>query len=152
MSPPAVPRADWLQVIGKAPLVSIDLIVRDPENRVLLGWRCNEPAKDCWFTLGVAVRKGESLDAAFARLTTTEFGVAATRQQARFVGVYEHVFETNFMLAPGFGTHYVVLAHELRLTHAEVRADAQHAELRWFSVAELMADARVHPLVKQYPL
>jgi len=152
MSIPAIPRTEWLQVVEKAPLVSIDLIVRDPENRVLLGWRCNEPAKDSWFTLGVAIRKGETLDAAFARLTISEFGVAATRQEARFVGLYEHVFKTNFMLAPGIGTHYVVLAYELRLPHGRVTADAQHAELRWFTVAELMADARVHPLVKQYPL
>lgn len=152
MSSQQLPREDWLAVVRAAPLVSIDLIVRDPADRVLLGWRNNEPARDCWFTLGVAVRKGESLDAAFSRLTLTEFGVAAQRHEARFVGVYEHVFETNFMLAPGIGTHYVVLAHELRLPHATVQGDEQHAALRWFTVPELMADASVHALVKQYPL
>ena len=131
MSAQQLPRDAWLAVVRDAPLVSIDLIVRDPTGRVLLGWRNNEPAQDCWFTLGAAVRKCESLDAAFARLTLTEFGVTAQRHEARFVGVYEHVFETNFMHADGIGTHYVVLAHELRLPHASVQGDAQHAALRW---------------------
>lgn len=145
-----VSREDWLEVVRNSPLVSIDLIIRDPAGRVLLGWRRNEPAKGSWFTVGCAVQKDESLDDAFSRLVRNECGIEAHRSEARFVGLYEHRYPTNFMQAPGFGTHYIALAHELQLPHAEVRSDDQHDSLRWFAVAELMAHPEVHALVKDY--
>lgn len=141
---------DWLEVIRHAPLVSIDLIVRDPAGRVLLGWRRNEPARNSWFTVGCAVQKDESLDEAFARLVRGECGIEAHRRNARFIGLYEHRYTTNFRNVPGFGTQYIVLAHELQLPHSEVRGDDQHDRLRWFDEAELMAHPEVHPLVKDY--
>ena len=142
----------WLNVVTHAPLVSIDLILRDPENRVLLGWRLNEPAKNCWFTPGGAVRKDEHLDAAFSRIAATECGITIAREASTFLGVYEHHYGTNFAQLPGVSTHYVVLAYELRMGNSDTRSDAQHETLRWFSVNELLADPAVHPLVKQYPL
>jgi colanic acid biosynthesis protein WcaH len=36
---------DFLEVIERTPLVSIDLVVRDEAGRVLLGRRTREPAK-----------------------------------------------------------------------------------------------------------
>ena len=40
---------DFAHIVRYAPLVSIDLIVRDLEENVLLGLRANEPAKNTYF-------------------------------------------------------------------------------------------------------
>ena len=72
---PLLPRADWLQVVRHAPLVSIDLILRDAQGRVLLGLRENEPARGLWFVPGGVIRKDETLDAAFSRIARNELGV-----------------------------------------------------------------------------
>jgi colanic acid biosynthesis protein WcaH len=40
--------------------VSIDLIVRDADGRVLLGLRNNRPARDWWFVPGGIVRPAAS--------------------------------------------------------------------------------------------
>ncbi|MDP3858519.1 MAG: GDP-mannose mannosyl hydrolase [Stagnimonas sp.] len=145
-----LPRAEWLQVVRNAPLVSIDLILIDPQGRVLLGLRENEPARDCWFVPGGVIRKGESLDAAFSRIAETELGLPLRRQDAELLGVYEHFYQQNFAGAAGFGTHYVVLAHRLALAGALQPADAQHRALRWFRVDELLAEPAVHANVKAY--
>lgn len=145
-----LPAADWLQVVRHAPLVSIDLILLDSEGRVLLGLRENEPARGTWFVPGGAVRKGETLDAAFARIALTELGLPLERGAASLQGAYEHFYETNFAGAAGVGTHYVVLAHRLSLQGDLRPADAQHRELRWFGVAELRARDDVHANVKAY--
>lgn len=50
-------------VVRDAPLVAIDLLVRDPYRAVLAGRRRNPPAKDFWFAPGGRIRKGETLDA-----------------------------------------------------------------------------------------
>lgn len=145
-----LPAADWLQVVRNAPLVSIDLILEDAEGRVLLGLRENEPARNRWFVPGGAVRKGETLDDAFARIARTELGLALERQQARLHGAYEHFYDRNFAGVPGIGTHYVVLAHRLPLTAAVASADGQHRALRWARPVELLADPAVHDYVKDY--
>ena len=145
-----LPRAEWLQVVRSAPLVSIDLILLDPQDRVLLGLRENEPARGCWFVPGGVVRKGESLDAAFSRIAESELGRPLQRKDAALLGVYEHFYDQNFAGAAGFGTHYVVLAHRLALAGEQRPADAQHSALRWFGVAELLAEPSVHANVKAY--
>ena len=106
---------DFLQVVRLSPMLSIDIVVRNPLGEVLLGLRANEPAKGTWFVPGGRVLKNESLDAAFERITRVELGVALDRADARLLGPYEHLYETNFANAPGIGTHYVALAHEIKV-------------------------------------
>lgn len=51
----------WAEVVERTPLVSIDLVVTNARQEVLLGWRNNKPAQHCWFVPGGVVRKGETL-------------------------------------------------------------------------------------------
>lgn len=140
-----------LEVIRLTPLVSIDLIVRDPQGRVLAGLRTNRPAQDCWFVPGGRICKDERLADAFRRITRSELGTAIEISQAHFRGVYEHLYDDNFAGVPGLGTHYVVLAYELHLDTPlpELPAD-QHEAFRWFRVAELLAAPDVHTNTKAY--
>ncbi len=47
----------FLKVIDAAPLVTIDLIIRNPKSDVLLGKRLNRPAQGFWFVPGGRIRK-----------------------------------------------------------------------------------------------
>ncbi|HMJ64972.1 MAG TPA: GDP-mannose mannosyl hydrolase [Candidatus Binatia bacterium] len=144
-------REEFLEVVERAPLVSIDLIVRRENGEVLLGRRTNEPARDCWFVPGGRIHKNERIADAFSRITRDELGRAFVLGDAKFVGVFEHFYPTNFGEKAGFGTHYVVLAYELtaKKLPAKLPAD-QHGEFRWFMVDEIRSAELVHKHTKAY--
>lgn len=142
---------DFDDVVRLTPLVAIDVVVRSPDGRVLLGRRRNEPAKGIFFTTGGRVTKNEGLGAAFKRISLTELGVAKPIEHGRFMGVFEHFYATNNHQVPGFGTHYVVLAYEVIATEQDLRLpDDQHGEFAWMPVAELLRNPEVHENVKAY--
>jgi colanic acid biosynthesis protein WcaH len=150
--PPALLRhADLRKVVRLAPLIAIDLIVRNPRGQVLLGLRNNAPAKGFYFVPGGMILKNERLRQAFTRLAKNEINRKAELDDARFLGIYEHFYADNRFGEPGYGSHYVVLGYELRLDDASgLKTDAQHSELRWWSKAELLASDAVHENAKAY--
>jgi colanic acid biosynthesis protein WcaH len=138
-------------VIRLAPLVSIDLIIRDGANRVLLGLRNNEPAKGHFFVPGGIILKDETLAEAFSRIMQKEISQPALLDQARLLGVFDHFYPTNRADDPGYGTRYVVLAHEIRLQDiSRIAPDAQHSEIGWWTEADLLISDRVHANTKAY--
>ncbi len=102
-------------VIQSTPLISIDLVVRNEKNEVLLGKRLNAPAKDYWFVPGGRIQKDESLDDAFKRLINEELGLNLNikRLETNFLGVYEHFYDDN-VFDELTSTHYIVLGYEIR--------------------------------------
>ncbi|WP_345194847.1 GDP-mannose mannosyl hydrolase [Kistimonas scapharcae] len=137
-------------VVASTPLVSLDLIVRNTERKVLLGLRTNRPAKGFWFVPGGRIRKDESFAAAFGRLTEGELGVRLALTDARFLGPYQHFYSDNFS-GETFSTHYVVLGYEVELTlDSTSLPQEQHHDYRWFSVVELLASDQVHQHTKDY--
>jgi colanic acid biosynthesis protein WcaH len=143
--------ADFHTVVRLAPLVSIDVIIRNPHGEVLLGLRNNEPAKGFYFVPGGIVLKHERLGDAFARILKRETNYDARLEDARLVGAYEHLYDANSFGDANFGTHYVVLAHELKLADASaLKSDAQHSELGWWRERDLLATDRVHDNTKAY--
>lgn len=143
---------EFLDVVRLTPLISIDLIVVDASGRVLLGHRRNRPARGTWCVPGGRIRKGERLDDAFARVVETELGVAGVqRSAARFGGVFEHLYDDNFVAENGIGTHYVVLAYTLELdSNAPVGRFDQHSRYAWLTPEELLARDDVHENTKMY--
>ncbi len=59
---------EFMNLIKNAPLVSIDLIVKNKKDEVLLGLRKNAPAKGTWFVPGGRIGKNETLQEAFKRI------------------------------------------------------------------------------------
>jgi uncharacterized protein YaiE (UPF0345 family)/ADP-ribose pyrophosphatase YjhB (NUDIX family) len=141
----------FLEAVRSMPLVSFDLLVRDAAGRLLLGRRKNEPARGFWFVPGGIIRKGETLEEAFARITLDELGQPLRLTEARRQGVYEHFYEENAAGVAGVATHYIVLAYELiwqsGLTGLPLD---QHDEYGWFSEAEIRDHPRVHTNTKAY--
>jgi colanic acid biosynthesis protein WcaH len=144
-------RDEFLEVVRRTPLVSIDLIVWNPKGQVLLGWRKNEPAKDCWFVPGGRVCKEERMADAFQRVCLAEMGVSWNITEARFRGVFEHLYTTNFAKEAGVGTHYIVLGYELTLaTVPEILPVAQHDQYRRFDVEDVLSLSEIHEYTKAY--
>lgn len=148
----------WAEVVERAPLVSIDLVVTNARNEVLLGWRNKKPAQHCWFVPGGVVRKGETMQQAFERVVSDELGVSTQlRRKALFDGVYEHHYTDNFAGLADVGTHYVVLAHRLSAEKhlpgigvLDNLPEAQHQRYVWMKVDALLNDPHVHRNTKAY--
>jgi colanic acid biosynthesis protein WcaH len=143
-------REEFGLVVRHAPLVSIDLIVRDRQGRFHIGLRNNKPAQGTWFVLGGVIRKDERIAAAFKRITRAELGVERPITAGRFLNVFEHFYPDNALGEPGYGTHYVVLAYAIDISEELRLPDEQHARYRWATDAEVLADPAVHENTKAY--
>src|SRR5664279_2413119 len=143
--------SDLDTVIRLAPLVAIDLIIRDSEDRILLGLRNNEPAKGYFFVPGGIVLKDEPLADAFARIMKRETDHCVMFAEAKLIGAFDHFYETNLAGEPGYGTRYISLAHEVRLRDTSgIAPDPQHSEYGWWTVPDLLRSDRVHDHTKLY--
>jgi len=144
----------FLEVIDRTPLVSIDLVVVDQEKRMLTGWRVNQPARGFWFVPGGRILKGETLDVAFGRIAATELGDGLWRRsESRLLGVFDHLYDTNFAGVPDVATHYVVLAHRIDVDVRPTPPDLQHSKYAWLSAADAGTDAfrsSLHPNTAAY--
>jgi len=148
-------REQFLEVIDRTPLVSVDLVIRDSQKRTLLGRRVNEPEKGKWFVPGGRIMKGESLNDAFERITKAEIGIKHSRIEARLIGAYSHLYDTNVFLEDGISTHYVVLAYELHLADNLIddlneMETSQHSKYNWFAREEVESTPEVHEYVLEY--
>jgi len=140
---------EFIRVVKNTPLVALDLVIRSKDNELLLGMRVNEPAAGSWFVPGGRIRKDESIEEAFLRITKEELGKSYPIDNARLLGAFTHQYQTNFARMPGISTHYVVLAYEL-LADVDQRQlpVEQHSEYRW--VGENSDLTRVHLNTQAY--
>lgn len=136
-------------VLNSTPLVSIDLLIINNENKVLVGLRANRPALGFWFVPGGRIRKGESISRAFLRLTHSELGQSFTLEQARLLGAFDHLYSDSVYGAEPT-THYVALGYRFQVTELHNLPLQQHTCYRWLSIADLLADPSVHQNTKAY--
>ena len=142
----------FVTVVKNTPLVSIDLLIVNREEKFLLGWRVNPPLKNCWFVPGGRIAKGEKVSHAFKRICLAELGKKMDISLAKFQGVYEHIYpDENFTGSSDFGTHYVVLGFRIDIDHdfADLPMK-QHQHYRWATIAEMLEDEKIHQNVKNY--
>lgn len=139
----------FIQVVQAAPLVSIDLIIRNESGQVLLGHRLNRPAQGYWFVPGGRIRKNERIQDALARIAQAELGISP--RAGKLLGAFDHLYEDNAFGLAGFGTHYVVLGYEFEIgSDVSLRKDEQHAGLRWWDTDSLLKSDDVHDNTKLY--
>lgn len=137
-------------ILDSTPLISIDLIVKNSDGRVLLGKRLNQPAKGYWFVPGGRVLKNERLDAAFLRLSEAELGVKVDINSASYLGLYEHFYDDS-ALSHAISTHYVVNAFVIELSEPLSNLPIeQHSDYRWLSENELLNTNDVHDHTQWY--
>ena len=140
-----------LEIIEATPLVSVDLIIRNPFQKVLLGKRTNRPAKGYWFVPGGRILKNETIYQALKRISEVEVGLNLSTKAPRLLGAYDHIYEDNFLNINGINTHYVVLAFAITLQkEIEVKPDDQHSDLKWWEIDRLLEEPTVHQNTKAY--
>ncbi len=140
-----------LQIVHSAPLVSIDLIIKDSRGQVLLGRRVNRPARGYWFVPGGRITKNEKIADAIKRISRTELGIEISLPDTQLLGVFEHMYDENYLGEEGINTHYVVLAFASELDSGlEILPDDQHAEMKWWPIDQLLSNPDVHPYTKHY--
>ena len=141
----------FLEIIEATPLVSIDLIIRNPSEKVLLGKRINRPAKGYWFVPGGRMIKNETIVHALKRISKIEMGQDLSTEAHSLLGAYDHIYEDNFLNVDGINTHYVVLAFSILLQQEiDLNPDEQHSDLQWWEIDKLLKDPTVHHNTKAY--
>ena len=140
-----------LEIIKATPLVSIDLVIKNPSKKVLLGKRTNRPAMGYWFVPGGRIIKNETINQALKRISKVEVGLDLSTETLSLLGAYDHIYEDNFLNVTGINTHYVALAFAVNLKQAiEVKPDEQHIALKWWGIDKLLEDPAVHLNTKAY--
>lgn len=139
-------------IVKDTPLISIDLIIENPEGEILLGWRNNSPAKGFWFVPGGRIQKDEDFKEAFKRIAKAETGLEFILEESFFLGVYQHIYpHDNFAGDISFGTHYVVIAFRIKLNEKITGLPKeQHSDYWWAAIDNLLADPKVHVNTKNY--
>ena len=92
--------ADFHTVVRLAPLVSVDLIIRNPQGEILLGLRANEPAKGFYFVPGGIVLKHERLRDAFTRILKRETNCDGSLEDARHLGALSISMRPTVLATP----------------------------------------------------
>lgn len=131
----------FLKVVSATPLVAVDLVVVRGGAEVLLGLRNNRPAQGFWFVPGGRILKNEPIQTALARVASNELGLqlGALPHPPQLFFAFEHFYPDCFAgsaEAVGVSTHYVV---QVPADFEVPGLDAQHAELRWWPLAEAQA-------------
>lgn len=141
---------DFKPVVQNVPLFSIDLVVVNHRNEILVGERINAPAKGCWFVPGGRVYKNESLEEAFKRISKAELELEIERDQARLLGLFDHFYDESFFSAD-VSTHYINATHVVRLsTELLALPKEQHSCYRWIAIDKIELDETVHEFSKVF--
>ncbi|HEY8608910.1 MAG TPA: NUDIX domain-containing protein [Noviherbaspirillum sp.] len=161
-NPVFLSEADFRQAVAALPLISIDLCITDPAQRLLVGLRTNAPAKDWWFTPGGRIRKNEALEQAMLRVACGELGLAEAafaqlRGKMQLMGAWDH-FYPDSAFSPDISTHYVNMPYWLPLSWSELDqlalpagdGDAQHAQWQWMPLEEAVEHPRLHQFARPY--
>lgn len=144
-----LPSDRFRDVVDAAPLVSIDLVVARC-GMVLLGKRLNRPAQGFWFVPGGRIRKGETLQNAFQRLTLNELGVELEYASVRSLGIFEHFYDDS-VFGESPSTHYVAIGCLVQLEQPlDGLPKEQHDSYRWWKMEEALASPEIHPNTKDY--
>lgn len=136
-------------IIKNTPLISIDLVVKNSEYKILLGKRVNKPAVGSWFVPGGRIYKDETIEKAFQRITKDEIGKEFSVEEAKFKGLYQHFYDDN-VFNDNFSTHYIVLGFELVINEELSLGTIQHEKYKWFDEKELLESEDVYSYVKDY--
>jgi len=147
-----LPLSEFKELVKNGPLVSIDLIIYNEIGEVLLGMRKNRPAQNYWFVPGGRIFKNETIKIGFKRIFDQELPISLDYSDARFLGVYQHIYLDNFSGDDSFGTHYIVLAHEIIFNQQTPLnpGDNQHKNYQWMSISDILTTKKVHPFTKNY--
>jgi len=153
-------RKDYLEAVKLTQIVSVDLIIKDKNGKILLGKRKNQPAKDTYFVPGGRVFKGETLTEGFKRLLKVETGITdLTKVRWSFNCVTDHLYHNNFAEAvdekgEDIPMHFVCTAINVFIdSSSELNEEifkVQHQDSIWLMPSEIVGNDLVHKYTQRY--
>ena len=94
--------------------------------------------------------KDETIRNAFERITEAELGEKILIEHSQKLGVFEHLYDTNFTESNDFGTHYIVLAYQVsHVSSLESLPKEQHKDYKWIS-KDMTKGLKIHQNTKVY--
>jgi|TARA_R110001583_G_scaffold179067_1_gene335563 colanic acid biosynthesis protein WcaH len=144
-------KEDFRCLVQHGVLFSIDLVVRDNQNRILVGERINRPAQGYWFVPGGRVYKNESLTNAFERICLSELGQAFRYQETMPLGLYDHFYDDS-VFGDEITTHYINAPYLIELSETDTLnlPSEQHRHYRWVKIEDLACDDSIHRYSKVF--
>lgn len=127
-----IPKRLYDQIVSVMPVASVEAIIRDREDRILVLKRNNAPAKGEWWFPGGRVHKGETLSEALIREVKEETGLNI--EVANLVGVYTRLFPER---------HDISIVFLCSLNDGNIRLNHEHSNAKFLSIKRALKE--LHP-------
>ena len=127
-----IPKRLYDQIVSVMPVASVEAIIRDREDRILVLKRNNAPAKGEWWFPGGRVHKGETLSEALIREVKEETGLNI--EVANLVGVYTRLFPER---------HDISIVFLCSLNDGNIRLNHEHSNAKFLSIKKAIKE--LHP-------
>ena len=128
-----IPTELFQQIIENMPVFCIDIVLVH-DNKVLLTYRTDEPAKNQWWIQGGRVYKNERINEAIQRLAKRETGMEV--EVIKQIGTYEVFFDKG-SLELKTGIHDVAVCFLVKpKEELNVNLDNTHKQYKWIERVE----------------
>lgn len=128
--------------LSKMPLLCVDAIVLNEENKILLLLRKDEPKKNQWWIPGGRVYKKERLSTAIKRKLHEEVGINKVKNLEE-IGIYELFSPERLFSNIESGGHVVGIIFKAEIKSSQkIRVDEHHSNHKWADYEELSADLK----------
>lgn len=149
--PMFLPDDEYARSLDTFVIVCIDIVVVDPQGKILLGKRQQEPHPD-WWIIGGRMRAGESFENAAARTIERELSITIPVYDFQLVGFYNLIWDTKAQGRGGCHTFSVTL--ECHVTDEQVdkfHSNEEYEKIKWISPNEILsaAESTYHPTLRQ---
>lgn len=113
------------------PILTVDLILQDRDQKFILVKRTNEPLKNMFWTPGGRILKGEMCTDAAVRKCKEEIGLDTIKSNWEFLGILEDNYRSNnFNLECSTHTVSMVLQHQPLIDKENIILDNQSSEFK----------------------
>lgn len=141
-----IPRALYRKIHQVLPIVTVDLVVKNGGDFLLVK-RKNNPKANVWYFPGGRVLKGERLKETAKRKLKEETGISG--KNLKLLGVHDHFYNPEASYFKGFASHVVAVVFEVEVGRkARVVLDAQSSDFKWFRKIKANSDYYLKKFLK----
>ena len=142
-----IPDEDYKKIIENVPICCVDLVILH-NNKILLVFRKNEPAKNKWWFPGGRIYKNEKLKDAVSRKAYGEVGLKI--EIIKKIGVYELMFDKGPFNDLKSGVHGVNICFLVKPVdnNFKIKCDGDSLGHKWFSQVEEELDPYIKEVLK----
>lgn len=126
----------YSRIVSLMPIPSVEAVVLNKKDELLVLRRKNSPAKNEWWFPGGRMRKGETFEEALNREVKEETGLEV--EILKFVGAYSRIFPER---------HDVSIVFLCKCDNGNVVLNNEHSEYRFLNVSESLT--HLHPELKK---